>query len=378
MFAAEMERRGIMSLNLLVINPGSTSTKVAFYKDEHQEFLEVVTHPSSELAQYKQIFDQYEFRKAIIYQTLERRNVDLKSIAAVVGRGGLCKPIPSGVYEINEQMIADLKTSAFGKHVSSLSGLIAHEMAKEIGVKAYIVDPVVVNEFEPLAFYSGWPEIKRKSLFHALNQKAAARKAAAQLGKSYESLRLIVAHLGGGITIGVHKYGRVVDVNNGLEEGPFAPERTGSLPIGDLIRLCFADRFQKDEMLRTMAGKGGLVAYLGTNDGKEVEQRICAGDSYAAEVFEAMAYQVAKEIGSAAAVLEGKVDAVILTGGLAGSERFVGWVRQRVEFIAGIIVFPGEFEMEALAAGAWRVLSGREEAKTYAPTEDWSHYMGFN
>jgi butyrate kinase len=229
-----------------------------------------------------------------------------------------------------------------------------------------------------LAFYSGWPEIKRKSLFHALNQKAAARKAASQLGRDYQDLRLIVAHLGGGITVGVHKNGRVVDVNNGLEEGPFAPERAGSLPIGDLIRLCYSGRFTKEEMIKTMAGGGGLVAYLGTNSGREVEQRIISGDEYAEEVFEAMAYQVAKEIGGCAAVLEGQVHAIVLTGGLAFSDRFISWIHKRVGFIAPLIVLPGEFEMEALAGGAWRVLTGLEQVKNYAPTEDWSHYVGFN
>ncbi|MGE5606743.1 MAG: butyrate kinase [Bacteroidota bacterium] len=366
-----------MNQKLLVINPGSTSTRIAVYSGLEPEFLEVIAHSSAALSIYQEVFDQYEFRKNLIYYVLKEKGVDLREIVAVVGRGGLCKPIPSGVYEVNEQMLQDLRTSAFGKHVSSLSGLIAHEIAKELGVKAYIVDPVVVNEFEPLAYYSGWPEIRRKSLFHALNQKAAARKAAESLGRDYRELRLIVAHLGGGITIGVHKYGRVVDVNNGLEEGPFAPERSGSLPIGDLIRLCFSGKYSKDSMIKTMAGKGGLVAYLGTNNGREVEQRISAGDAQAAEVFEAMAYQVAKEIGADATVLNGQVDAIVLTGGLAYSERFVEWLKQRVGFIAPIIVLPGEFEMEALASGAWRVLTGREEAKIYAPTEDWSHYVGF-
>lgn len=362
---------------MLVINPGSTSTKVAVYFDLDQKLLEVINHPSSELASFKEIFDQYEFRKDLIYKVIAEKGIELSSFSAVVGRGGLCKPIISGVYEVNEQMISDLKTSSFGKHVSSLSGLIAYSIAKEIGVKAFIVDPVVVNEMEPLAFYSGWPEIKRKSLFHALNQKAAARKAASQLGRDYQDLRLIVAHLGGGITVGVHKNGQVVDVNNGLEEGPFAPERAGSLPIGDLIRLCYSGRFTKEAMIKTMAGGGGLVAYLGTNSGREVEQRIISGDAYAAEVFEAMAYQVAKEIGGCAAVLEGQVHAIVLTGGLAFSDRFIGWIHKRVSFIAPLIVLPGEFEMEALAGGAWRVLTGLEQVKNYAPTEDWSHYVGF-
>ncbi len=366
-----------MSCYILVINPGSTSTKIAIYNGLKQEALEVIHHSTTELSQFKEIFEQFQFRKSFIYQLLQEKKFDLKDLVAVVGRGGLCKPIPSGVYEVNEQMLLDLKTSAYGKHVSSLSGLIAYEIAEELGIKAYIVDPVVVNEFEPLAFYSGWPEIKRKSLFHALNQKAAARKASESLGKGYQESRLIVAHLGGGITIGVHKFGRVVDVNNGLEEGPFAPERLGSLPIGDLIRLCFSGKYTKEVMLKTMAGKGGLVAYLGTNNGREVEELILAGDSYALEVFEAMAYQVAKEIGGGATVLEGKVDAIVLTGGLANSDRFVGWLKQRVGFIAPVIVLAGEFEMEALAFGAWRVITGREEAKTYAPTEDWSHYIGF-
>jgi butyrate kinase len=363
---------------LLIINPGSTSTRMAIYYDLEQKLLEVVYHQSSELALFKDIFDQYEYRKNLIYQVIKEKGLNLADFSVVVGRGGLCKPIVSGVYEVNEQMISDLKTSAFGKHVSSLGGLIAYEIAKEIGVKAYIVDPVVVNEFEPLAFYSGWPEIRRKSLLHALNQKAAARKASIQLGRDYQDLRLIVAHLGGGITIGAHKCGRVVDVNNGLEEGPFTPERAGSLPIGDLIRLCYSGRYTKEQMIKMMAGQGGLVSYLGTNSGREVEQRITSGDTKAAEVYEAMAYQVAKEIGSCAAVLEGRVDAIVLTGGLAFSDRFIDWIRKRVSFIGPMIVLPGEFEMEALAGGAWRVLTGQEQVKTYAPAEDWSHFVGFN
>jgi len=365
-------------MHILVINLGSVSTKVAVYSDLKQEFLEVITHPSEELAEFKEIFDQHQYRKSLIEAILEKRGVSLKSLTAVVGRGGLCKPIPSGVYEINQLMIEDLKTSALGKHASSLSGLIAYNISQELGIKSYVVDPVVVDEFEPLAYYSGWPEIRRKSLFHALNQKAVARKAAAQLDRAYEELRLIVVHLGGGITVGAHKLGRVVDANNGLEEGPFSPERAGSLPIGDLIRLSFSGRFSKEQMIRTMAGKGGLVAYLGTNSGIEIEQRILSGDQYAAEVFEAMAYQIAKEIGSAAVVLEGKVDAIVLTGGLVYSKRLVEWITQRVAFIGRVMIFPGEFEMEALATGAWRALMGIEAAKTYTPVGDWSHYIGFN
>ena len=350
---------------LLIVNPGSTTTKVAIYDDDEQARGVVLRHTPTELAGFSDILDQYAYRKEVIYKVLAEFGEDLAAFAAVVGRGGLCKPIPSGVYEVNELMLEDLRHSALGKHASSLAGLIAYEIGKELGLRSFIVDPPMVDEMEPVAHISGLPEIARKSLFHALNQKAAARKAASLIGRPYEELNLIVAHLGGGITIGAHRRGRVVDVNNGLEEGPFSPERTGGLPAGDLVRLCFSGRFTEHEILRKIAGRGGLLAYLGTNDGQAIEAMIAQGNKEAELFYFAMAYQIAKEIGACAAVLGGQVDAIVLTGGLAASAMLQGWLKERVSFIGPIHVFPGEFEMEALAAGALRVLRGQEKARIY-------------
>lgn len=322
-------------------------------------------HSPDELAGFADVLEQHLYRKEIIYKTLHELGEDLRSFTAIVGRGGLCKPIPSGVYEVNELMLQDLRHSALGKHASSLAGLIAYEIAKELQLRSFIVDPPMVDEMEPVAHIAGLPEITRKSLFHALNQKAAARKTAALLGRPYEELNLIVAHLGGGITIGAHCRGRVIDVNNGLEEGPFSPERSGTLPVGDLVRLCFSGRYTEREILRKIAGRGGLLAYLGTNDGQAIEAMIAQGNKDAELFYHAMAYQIAKEIGACAAVLRGEVGGLVLTGGLAASAMIVDWIKERVAFLGPVFVFPGEFELEALAAGALRVLRGQEKAKTY-------------
>lgn len=350
---------------LLIVNPGSTSTKIAVFDGDMEAHRITIRHSPEELAGFGDILEQHTYRKEAILRKLQELGEDIHSYAAIVGRGGLCKPIPSGVYEVNDLMLEDLRHSALGKHASSLAGLIAHELATELGIRSFIVDPPMVDEMEPLAHVSGLPEIARKSLFHALNQKAAARKAAALLGRPYEASNLIVAHLGGGITVGAHRAGRVVDVNNGLEEGPFSPERSGSLPVGDLVRLCFSGRYTEREILRKIAGRGGLVAYLGTNDGQAIEAMIARGNKEAELFYHAMAYQVGKEIGANAAVLAGAVDAIVLTGGLAASTMITDWIKEMVSFIAPIFIFPGEFELEALAHGALRVLRGQEQAKTY-------------
>lgn len=350
---------------LLIVNPGSTSTKVAIYDGDTPIKSVTVRHEPAELAGFADVLDQYAYRKEVIYGVLKDLGEDGSSFAAVVGRGGLCKPIPGGVYQVSPQMLDDLRHSALGRHASSLGGLIAYEIANELGIPSFIVDPPMVDEVEPVARISGLPEIARKSLFHALNQKAAARKAAEELGRPYEELNLIVAHLGGGITIGAHAKGRVVDVNNGLEEGPMSPERSGSLPVGDLIRLCFSGRYTERDLLRRVAGHGGLLAYLGTNDGRAIEAMIARGNTEAELYYRAMAYQVTKEIGACAAVLCGAVDALVMTGGLAASSMLMTWIRERVSFIAPILLFPGEFEMEALAKGALRVLRGQEQVRQY-------------
>lgn len=353
-------------LRVLAVNPGSTSTKIAVHEGEKELFSVNLTHPADQIAKYAKIMDQYEFRRDVILKTLEEKEIEKSSLSAVVGRGGLMRPIPGGTFRVNEAMLSDLRAGLQGEHASNLGGLIANAIAEPLGIPAFIVDPVVVDELETFARYTGRPEIKRRSIFHALNHKAAARKAAAEMGKKYEEVNLIVAHLGGGISIAAHKKGRVVDVNNALNgDGPIAPERAGSLPAWDLVCFVLDSGYTKDQMKKMLAGKGGVVAYLGTNDMRDVEKRVKAGDEKATEVLGAVAYTVSKEIGARAAVLEGKVDAIVLTGGLAYDELFVNWVTQRVKFIAPVKCYPGENEMQALVEGALRVLKEEETAQEY-------------
>jgi len=355
-----------MDFKILVINPGSTSTKVALFKNEEQAFSVNITHPAEELSKFPRIIDQYDFRKAIILEELAKRGEKVEELSAVVGRGGLLRPIPSGTYVVTEKMLEDLKAGVSGEHASNLGALIADAIARPLGIPAYIVDPVVVDEMEPIAKITGLPFIKRKSILHALNQKRIARIAAKDLGKRYEEANLIVVHLGGGISVGAHKRGKIVDVNNALNgDGPFAPERAGSLPSWQLVELCFSGKYTKDEIKKLLAGKGGVVAYLGTNDMRVAEEMIEKGDKKARIIMEAMAYNVAKWIGMMATVLEGEVDAIVLTGGLAYYKGFVNWIERRVKFIAPLKVYPGGDEMRALAEGALRVLRGEEKAKIY-------------
>ncbi|MEW5321996.1 butyrate kinase [Geobacillus thermoleovorans] len=351
---------------ILTINPGSTSTKIGVFENERPLLEKTIRHEADVLRQYKTIADQYEFRKQTILQALDEEGINLSKLSAVCGRGGLLRPIEGGTYRVNETMLEDLRRGYSGQHASNLGGILAHEIASALNIPAFIVDPVVVDELDPIARISGFPLIERRSIFHALNQKAVARRVAKQLGKRYDELNLIVAHMGGGITVGAHKQGRVVDVNNGLDgEGPFSPERAGTVPAGDLVALCYSGDYYREEVMRMLVGQGGLVGYLGTNDAVKVEKMIEAGDEKAKLVYEAMAYQVAKEIGAASAVLSGKVDAIILTGGLAYGKSFVEQITRRVQWIADVIVHPGENELQALAEGALRVLRGEEEEKVY-------------
>ncbi len=352
---------------ILTINPGSTSTKIAIFEDTKPVLEQTLRHSSEEIGQYKRLADQYEFRRQAVLDALEAADVAVGDLDAVVGRGGLLRPISGGTYEVNQPMLDDLRVGINGQHASNLGGLLAYDIAQAANAPAYIVDPVVVDELEPVARLSGLPPIERKSIFHALNQKAIARRAAKELGKRYDEVNLVVAHLGGGISVGAHMQGRVIDVNNALDgEGPFSPERSGGLPAGDLARLCFSGQYTEAEIRKLLVGKGGLVAYLNTNDGREVTKRMEAGDSQAELIYKAMAYQVAKEIGSCAVVLKGKVDAVVITGGLAYDNQYlIPWITERVTFIAPVRVYPGEDESLALAEGALRVLSGQEQAKTY-------------
>ncbi|MCC8351225.1 butyrate kinase [Bacillus sp. AF23] len=351
---------------ILTINPGSTSTKIGVFHNERSIFEKTLRHNIEELQQFDHIIDQYEFRKKHILETLHEQGINISKFDAVCARGGLLRPIEGGTYEVNDGMIEDLKSGYAGQHASNLGGIIAREIADGLNIPSYIVDPVVVDEMSELAKISGMPEIERKSIFHALNQKAVARKAAASLDKRYENMKMIITHLGGGITIGVHDRGRVVDVNNGLHgEGPFSPERAGTVPAGDLVNLCFSGEYTKEEMMKKLVGTGGLSGYLGTNDAVKVEQMIQEGDEKARLIFDAMAYQVAKEIGAASAVLKGEVEAIVLTGGLAYGKSFVSSIRSYIDWISDVLVYPGENELQSLAQGALRVLQGEEQSKQY-------------
>lgn len=365
---------------VLAINPGSTSTKTAVYSREGERFRRSVAHDPATLSRRGGLAAQLEFRKAAILSALEESGfLPLERFAAVVGRGGLLKPLAGGVYRVNERMKQDLRAERYGSHASNLGALIADQIAGEAGLPAFIVDPVVVDELGPLARYTGLPEIPRVSIFHALNQKATARKAAGRLGKEYGDCRLIVAHLGGGSSIGVHDRGRVVDVNNALDgDGPFSIERAGALPAGEWMRYVLRHSDDPAALQRRLTGQGGVVAWLGTNDARRIEEAIRrseAGDPAGEdpldgrrclEVVQALCYQIAKQICSLAAVVRGQVDAVVLTGGLAHSERVVREVSERVSFLAPVLLFPGENELEALSMAALDALEGLQEIREYA------------
>lgn len=350
---------------ILVINPGSTSTKIAVYKEDRELFSETLRHPREELAKYSKIIDQYPFRKEIILNFLKEKDISPFILSAVVGRGGLLKPIPGGTYLVNDAILDDLRDAKYGEHASNLGAILAYEIAKEAGKPAFIVDPVVVDELEDIARVSGLKGLKRRSIFHALNQKAVARRVAKDLGKTYDNVSLVIAHLGGGISVAAHRKGRVVDVNNALNgDGPFTPERSPTIPTLKLLDL-LARGIEPSFLRKRIVGEGGLVAYFGTNSVIDVERRMDSGDALAELVLRAMAYQVSKWIAKMASVLGKEIDAIVLTGGIAYSERFVNWIRERVSFLAPVLVYPGEDEMEALALGALRVLRGEEKAKIY-------------
>ncbi|MBT9153037.1 MAG: putative butyrate kinase 2 [Firmicutes bacterium] len=352
---------------VLAINPGSTSTKIALFENDKVVMEDNLSHTNEELAPFSRIAEQYAFRRQVITRFLAEQGFEVSRLSAVVGRGGLLKPIPSGTYRVNDAMVRDLHAAERGEHASNLGGLLAKDLADELGIPAFIVDPVVVDEMQDVARISGHPEIARHSIFHALNQKAVAKRYARANGVKYEALNLVVAHLGGGVSVGAHSQGRVIDVNNALDgDGPFSPERSGGLPAGELARLCFSGKYTHGEIKKMITGQGGMVAYLGTNDGREVARRMASGDVYAGLIFRAFAYQVAKEIGAMAAALKGKVDVIILTGGLAyNKEALIPWITEAVSFIAPIVVMPGEGEMSALCEGALRVISGQEQDYTY-------------
>lgn len=354
------------AVRILAINPGSTSTKIAVFENLRPVFQKTLKHSSEELSGFEKITDQFSFRKDNIIQELNNAAIEI-NFNVVIGRGGLVKPIESGIYEVNDQMISDLRNSLMGEHASNLGGLIAKNISSLIpNCKSYIADPVVVDELEPLARYSGHPDFERTSIFHALNQKAVARTFAKSIDRKYEDINLIVTHLGGGISVGAHQKGRVIDVNQALDgDGPFSPERAGTLPMGKVIDAMSDKGFSKAEMRKKIVGNGGLVAYLGTNSTVEVENRALEGDKQAAEVYEAMAYQVAKEIGAASVVLKGRVDAILITGGIAYSDLFIQYLTYRIAWIAPVRIFPGEDEMRALAQNAYFVSTGEVAPKIY-------------
>ena len=361
-----MEVIGKSIFNILAINPGSTSTKVALFSDEDCVFTENLSHSAEEIIRYTRIADQFPMRLSALEIMLKTHSVILESLHAIVGRGGLLRAVQGGTYRVNDLMLDELKKAERGEHASNLGGLLAHAIAQKMQLPAFIVDPVVVDELEEVARISGLPQIQRRSIFHALNQKAVARAVASKLGKKYRDINLIIAHCGGGISVGSHKKGRVVDVNNALDgDGPFAPERAGGLPSGQLAELCYSGRYTLSDIKKMLTGQGGMVAYLGTQNLYEVKRRIASGDSDAHKIFEAMAYQVAKQIGAMAAVLLGEVHAVVLTGGLASDADFVRLISERIRWIGQIFVFPGEQEMLSLVQGALRVLNNLESAKIY-------------
>ena len=355
-----------MAVKSLIINPGSTSTKIGVFEDETLLFEETLRHSTEEIAQYASIVDQKDFRKQIILDLLSKKEFDIKSLQVVVGRGGMLKPIPGGTYAVSDALLEDLKIGVQGQHASNLGGILAREIADSIGIPSYIVDPVVVDELMPISRYSGVPELPRTSVFHALNQKAVAKRYAKEQGKPYDSLNLVVVHMGGGVSVGAHENGRVIDVFNALDgDGAFSPERAGAVPSGALIKMCFSGQYTEKEIYKKLVGNGGFNAYVGTNDMRDVEKMVNDGDKKADEAREAFIMQVAKDIGSMACVLKGKVDQIIVTGGIAYDKHVVAGLKERAGFIAPFTVYPGEDELLALTQGALRVMNGEEKAMEY-------------
>jgi butyrate kinase len=350
---------------LLIVNVGSTSTKVALFKGVEPVAQDTITYSADKLSGYAGLPDQLPRRRDGLNQFVEKNDIRLPDIDLFISRGGLGKPGPAGAYAIDEAMCEDLLTGKYGRHPSALGPAMMLELAGKYGRPAIIIDPPSTDEFDPLARISGLPEIERRSAFHALNQKAAARRAARAIGRVYEDLRLVVAHLGGGITIGAHRNGRVVDCTHGLTEGPLTPERAGSLPTQNLIDLALSETLDRKQLQIRLVGQGGLAAYLGTTDAKRVEALIRQGDEKARFVYQAMAYQIAKDIGAMGVALKGPADGIVLTGGLAYSEMLMGWIREWVEGLAPVFIYPGEDEMTAMAEGGLRVLSGEEPVRPY-------------
>jgi butyrate kinase len=360
---------------ILAINPGATSTKIGLLAGSVWRLRQTIPHDVADLARFDRVVDQYQYRLDLVRKALNEHSVSPEDLTAVVARGGMLRPVPGGTYLINAEMIKDLEACTYGTHVSNLAAIIAYNMSRPLGIPCFIVDPVAVDEFWPLSRLSGLPVLPRKSQSHALNMKAVAHRVANELGRPYADLNLITVHLGSGISVGAHLKGRMVDVNNANMEGPFAPERCGTVPAFDLVKLCFSGKYTEKQLLNLLTREGGLYAYLGTKDCRVVEERIAAGDEKARLVLDTMCYQVAKEVGAMAAALEGQVDRIIITGGIAYSEYVVSRIVKRVSFLAPVSVVPGEEELESLAEGALRVLNGEEQPQEYPPHEEESHVL---
>ena len=355
-----------MPKRLLVINPGSTSTKVSVFEDKKQVLDETLRHTADELSGFTSTCSQKDFRKKLIEQMLIENNFQLKEFDAIIGRGGMVRPLQSGTYKVTDKLLDDLTNARYGEHASNLGAILGNELAKDAGCDAFISDPVVVDELQDIARISGSPLIPRKTGFHALNQKATARKYCEETKQNYKDVKIIICHMGGGISVGVHKDGKIIDVNNCINgTGPFSPERAGTLPTDALVELCFSGEYSQYEIKKMINGKGGLMAHIGMNQAHHVVERIKNGDKHAELILNAMAYNIAKEIGAAATVLEGKVDAILLTGGIAHNDYVCSRVIKGIEFIAPVKRYPGEDEMSALAENTLRILNGEEEIMIY-------------
>ena len=353
----------MMEKKIMAINLGSTSTKVAYYQDEERIFQDNITHSVEELKEFPKIWDQFEYRKKAILELLDSKGLSVRELDAVVTRGGHTEPIEGGTYRVTAKMLEQSASEKYGNHATDL-GLKLAAAFEEEGPLSFTVDPPVTDEFEPLARYSGLPQLPRRSSFHVLNHRAVGRQYAKDAGIPYEEMNLIVVHMGGGISVAVHRHGRLVDANNAIDgDGPFSTNRCCSVPAGDLVKLCYSGEYTHAEMKRLLNGNSGLVAYVGDSDVKRVSEKADAGDMVCAEVLDAMCYQIAKEIGADATVVEGKVDAILLTGGIAYSEKIVNAIKKRVEFIAPVIAYPGEYEMQSLVLNTLAVLRGETKAK---------------
>jgi len=352
-------------MRILVINPGGTSTKISVFEDKTEVFKKNISHTQEDIKNFKNVFEQYEYRKNLITDTISENEYPVSSLDCVVGRGGLMKPILGGTYVINDKMINDLKKAINGEHPSNLGAVIAKNIGDQAGVPSFVVDPVSVDEFEDISRITGLSDIGKASWLHALNHKAVCRKSAEDMGGRYKDYNFIVAHLGSGISIGAHKKGKMIDGSGGRSDGPFSPERSGGLPTYSLIQLCYSGKYSYEEMVNKVSNIGGMYDYLGTKDLVEIEKKAENGDEKAKLVLEAFIYKVAKEIAMYGATLYGKVNKIILTGGIAYSECVTSEIIKRVSYLAPVEIIPGEMEMKALALGAFRVLNNLENAKNY-------------